>query len=325
MSEPFEVITFGSATVDIFLSSPLFVPLKREGEEVLCHRYNTKIEVKREALVSGGGGSNIAVGLQRLGLKTALVARTGDDLFSQLIKKELEKEGVGLDFFLSYPGEETDFSLILVSPQGGRTILVSRGETKLEEDDIDWKRLKAEWFFLSSLEGNLSLASQLLDWAEEKKIKVGWNPGKRELKEKEWVQRLTSQAYFLVLNQEEAEGLVEKPMESNQFWEEFFSFPSSLVVVTQGKKGAWLIEPKKKKRSHYPAVKGVVRETTGAGDAFCAGFLAALFYRLSPPEAVCWGLINSSRVISFVGAKKGLLKREEMEKRVQKLKRKEGE
>jgi sugar/nucleoside kinase (ribokinase family) len=63
-------------------------------------------------------------------------------------------------------------------------------------------------------------------------------------------------------------------------------------------------------------VKTEVVEKTGAGDAFSAGFLAAIIHGLEIPEAMKWGSINSANVIGKIGAEEGLLTKFELEQKL---------
>jgi len=87
-----------------------------------------------------------------------------------------------------------------------------------------------------------------------------------------------------------------------------------IVVITDGPKGAyaydgaegWFMPP-------YPDPKPPY-ERTGAGDAFASTFTAALALGKSIKEALMWGPINSMSVVQQVGAQKGLITREQLEK-----------
>ena len=87
-----------------------------------------------------------------------------------------------------------------------------------------------------------------------------------------------------------------------------------ITVITDGPKGAyvydgkdfWFMPP-------YPDPKPPY-ERTGAGDAFSSTFASALALGLSIPEALSWGPINSMSVVQYIGAQRGLLNREQLEK-----------
>jgi len=288
---PFDVITFGSAIVDIFLWVE-----EIKGE---------KTEVKKRVIASGGGGTNTAVSFHRLGLKSAPVSRLGEDFFSRIIVRELKKENIPLDFLVRKK-EETDCSVILVGPKGKRTIFVYRGETRLEIDDIHWRKLQARWFYLTSLEGNLDLAERLILFARKNEIRIAWNPGRRELAERKRVMKLANLTTVFNLNREEMEFLLAKRVGGDDFWEKAAGIKGKFKIVTDGRNGAYLLSGPK--RYFLPASKMVPVDETGAGDAFGSGFVAGLIKGMNPKGAFDLAMRNAASVVQKIGAKKGLLK-----------------
>jgi len=55
-------------------------------------------------------------------------------------------------------------------------------------------------------------------------------------------------------------------------------------------------------------------DDTGAGDAFAVGFVAAHLAGKEVVEAARWGSLNAAQVVQFIGAKRGLLERAELER-----------
>ena len=219
-----DATTFGSITVDTFLTSAEFKVVKRGGEMAICQVYGSKIEIEKRVVCGGGGGGNSAVGLSRLGLNTSLVAKMGNDFFSEMIIAELKKNSVFIDQLVQEEGE-TDAGVVLVSSTGGRTILIYRGKTKLEENDIDISSLSSSWFHVASLEGNLGLLKKLTEIAKSNGTKVCWNPGKKELENRKAVFEILADVEILVLNQQEAEDLLEIKIENLIFWDKVMALP----------------------------------------------------------------------------------------------------
>ncbi len=298
----FDALVFGSATIDVFLTSSKF-QVKGKEKKLLQLPHDVKLEVGEPVICSGGGGTNVAVGLSRLGLRTAAIARLGQDCFASFIIDELSQERVWTKFLSVCPGERTDYSTVLVGPDGRGTVLVSRGKTRLEEENIPWKELDAFWFHLSSLEGNLSLAKKIINFAKERGIRVSWNPGIRELLQKDKLISLLEKVELLILNEQESKIIARKKT---------LFLPVSLLVVTRGKKGVSLVFPREKKKMDLTALPAKLVEATGAGDAFCSGFIGGLIFKKSFREAALWGMANSSSVIEFFGAKAGLLTRRKL-------------
>ena len=300
----FDIISFGSAILDVFLKSPDFQIVKTKNvftQRSLIIPYGVKLEVSDLNIGSGGGGTNTAVGFARLGLKSAVVARCGWDFAGKVIRQEIKKEKVFDEFLAQSEGEETDYSTILIGPDGNRTILVHRGGTRLEKSVIDFKRLNSFWFYIASLEGNLDLLEKLIIYAQKNHIKVAVNPGKREIKEKEKLKSLLKLVDVLLLNHEEADLLGD------------LSFLSkTMLAITAGEKGATL-KVSQKGQLKIDGFKVKMIDQTGAGDGFGTGFIAGLAKGLDLEKALKLGMANGASVVTKIGAKEGLIKQSEID------------
>ena len=87
----FDIITFGSATIDIFA---FLKPLEKKG--LVCFKEGGKEILQGLEVQTGGGGTNTAVSFANLGLKTAFCGQVGNDLFADFIKKDLLKRRIDL-------------------------------------------------------------------------------------------------------------------------------------------------------------------------------------------------------------------------------------
>ena len=84
-----------------------------------------------------------------------------------------------------------------------------------------------------------------------------------------------------------------------------------MVVITCGEKGAYVIDNGQVYFEKVKKVKAV--DTTGAGDAFGASFVAGLiFYKNDVRKALKLGMLNSASVVARVGAQAGLLTRRDL-------------
>lgn len=303
----FDVISIGAATVDILVKPEKMIV---EGEWLKIEK-SSKGEVNKWLIASGGGASNSAVALSRLGLKTSCVSQVGRDLLKEYIFRDLDEAKVDREMVTYARKEGTDFSVILVSIDGSRSILVKRGKERLEEKDIKWGKIKkTKWFYISSLEGNIDLLEKLIGLAKENGIKVAINPGNRELKQRGRLIPLLSQVDFLLLNKSEAEILTEKKMGEERFWKRLKSFGAKITAVTNGRKGAHAMQGEK--HIFSPIINTKVVDETGAGDAFGSAMVAGLIYGKTTEEALWWGMKNSAGVVKQLGAKAGLLKLREI-------------
>jgi len=312
----YDVVSFGSAVLDVFLKSPDFRLTKTKGAfttQSLMIPYGVKSEVSDLVVASGGGGTNTAVGFARLGLKSTVVARCGWDFAGKIVRQEIKKEKVSDEFLVQPEGEKTDYSTILIGPDGNRTILVYRGGTRLETSLVDFKKLNSFWFYLASLEGNLELLEALINFAQKNHIKVALNPGRDEIEEKERLLKIAKNVNVLILNQEEAARLAGLSLGKKEIWQKLISlFPQTIVVVTEGEKGVVVNIPQKG-QLFMEGFKVKMVDQTGAGDGFGSGFIGGLAKGLEIEEALKLGVANGASVVSRIGAKEGLIKQQEID------------
>jgi len=322
----FDTISFGSAVLDAFVMAPDFKVIKSSEfftKKAIAVPYGTKSEVERLVICSGGGGTNTAVGFARLGLKAAVVARCGWDFAGKIVRQEIKKEGVDDRFLVQIEGEETDYSTILVAPDGGRTILVYRGGTRLEKSMIDFKNLNAFWFYLSSLEGNLDLVEALTKHAKKNHIKIAVNPGKKELAQKKKLLEIAQDFDVFIVNREEAAQLLGLTIVDEKIFDKMcLALPKVMAVVTEGVKGAHVCLPAetsvkagvpKKGKLIIDGLKMKMVEATGAGDGFSAGLIAGLAKGWQLEKALRLGVANGASAVTQIGAKKGLIKEKEID------------
>ena len=310
----YDVITFGSAILDVFVTSPDFRLVKSARSitgQLLAVPYGTKAEVTDLQFASGGGATNTAVAFSRLGLKTALAARLGWDFAGKFIRDELKKEKVSLDFLAQFEGESSDWSIIMLGPDGGRTALVWRGPTRLEKSLLNFRQINSSWFYISSLEGNMSLLEELVIFAGEHKIKVALNPGKREFEDKTALLKIANKVEVFIVNKEEARQLCNYCDGDDALRQLTDKIHCPLLVITNGEQG---IEGKGQMGNFkLPALKVKMINQLGAGDAFGAALVAGLISGVGEKTALKWGIANGASVVGKIGAKTGLLKNIEID------------
>src|SRR3989344_1678026 len=118
----FDVISFGSAIVDVFVDTDL-----NESGDKLCMPVDAKIAVKNIKFLTGGGGTNTSAAIANLGLKAGFLGKNGKGHNAGIILRDLEKYG---EHFLGIAGDHkthTGYSIIIDSKQRNRTILTYRG------------------------------------------------------------------------------------------------------------------------------------------------------------------------------------------------------
>jgi sugar/nucleoside kinase (ribokinase family) len=304
----FDIISIGAATKDVYLISKDFKLIKSHkfstgvGE---CFPYGSKMEIGDVFFDIGGGATNSAFTFANLGLKAAVASRVGKDIFGLEVLHLLADKGIA-SMIVTDNKCKTAYSTILVRPDGDRTILVYRGASaNFSDSDINWSKLKTKWIYLSSVAGSTSLLSRLFSYVKANKVKIAWNPGSDELKlGKASLGRYMKDAYIFNVNREEAVKLTGKT-EIKDIFKELNHLSPGYNIVTDGAKGAYLSDGFL--IYHAPAMATEVKNTTGAGDAFGAGFATGLALKNDWDYALRLGILNSHGVLQEMGAKNGLL------------------
>ncbi|MFH0907112.1 MAG: carbohydrate kinase family protein [bacterium] len=310
------VITFGSATQDVFMSSKEFQVVENDKfitKKGLCVPLGSKMHMDSVFFAIGGCGANTAVTFARQGLKSAYLGQIGKDCAGQAVKSELSKYGISLDFLKETDKYQTAYSVILSLPETGRSILEKLGAShELIEKDIDFDNLKAEWFFVSSLSGNsFNVFEPIVNFASEFKIKLAITPGKTQLTQGLEVLRIcVNKADILILNQEEAAQLAGLDFNKEQeIFQKLDEMVDGIVVMTKGPKGVAVSDGKDLYLAGIPESDLVDR--TGAGDAFGSGFVAGYIEKQDISYAIQLGTANATACLQELGATNGLLQKGE--------------
>lgn len=311
----FDTITFGSATRDAFFYSENF----STHDKSLCFDLGAKIEIDKIVFTTGGGGTNTACAFSRLGFKTAIVGQIGNDVAGQAVLEDLKKDKVETKFVTQTGKFNTAYSVILSIPGKERTILVYRGASEnIDENAMPWNKLKAKWFYISSVGGDFGLLEKVFAHAAKGKTKIVINPGAKELAHPEKLLPFLQRADVVLLNDSEAEKITGfSSAKMPELLNDLVKRIGGIAVVTCGEKGTWLISGKQIFQAGTLPTKVV--ERTGAGDAFGAGFVAGLMLKNDLAYALQLGTANATSVIQKIGAKNGLLCKKDLEN-IQKVK-----
>ncbi len=317
----FDVITFGSATLDVFLRSKKFKVIKERdffNGRGLCLPFGSKVEIKDAYFSSGGGGTNTAATFARQGLRVAFCGMVGSDAGGEIIMRDLKEFRIRTDFVARTKSNPTDISVILNSDKEDRTILAFHGaSTELTKKEVPWKGLRTRWFYLAPFSGKLTrLFEPLLDFAEKNKIRVAVNPGEDLLSlPKSFWKRVLRKIDILILNEEEASILTGTAYgKDKEVFQALDKLSPPTVIMTKGERG--VVASDGEYIYGAPAIKTDVIAKTGAGDAFASGFLAGLIRSDNVKYSIQLGTANAAGVLKKVGAKAGLLKKNERFKKV---------
>ena len=254
----------------------------------------------RIELRSGGSAANAAAWLAVAGSAPAYVGRVGNDPFGRAGIAELGAYGVDVRAQVD-PRRPTGTCVVLVSPDGERSMLPDRGAN----DALDAADLPEDLFagrghlHLSGYallgEGSRGAALRALDLARSSGTTISVDASSAAPLAAAGVDRFlqwVTGADLLFVNEDEAAAL---------------GGPGALaaggrqVVVKLGAGGAtWRCGPDEVRVASVPAT---VIDTTGAGDAFAAGFLPAWLSGAAPRDALAAGCALGARAVGRVGGR----------------------
>ncbi len=303
-----KILTFGSATQDVFLTGKALHARRdvRTRDYVEQFALGAKIDIDNLYFDTGGGASNAAVTFARQGLEAGYIGKIGHDPAGAEVLRVLRREGVSTDRVVYDTKLGTGYSTLLVAPNGERTILSYRGAShELAARDIPIRTLEADWFYISTLAGNIDLLGKLLKHANQHGIKVALDPGAGELARAKKLRGFLPLITVIKANAEELRQLFGGETLRDTVASAADACP--YVVGTDGPNGSYAAAAGKLyEAGTYQRVKPVDR--TGAGDAFGSGFVAALAKGLPIEDALTLGSANATSVVTQFGAKTGILK-----------------
>ncbi|MEE8131806.1 MAG: carbohydrate kinase family protein [Candidatus Paceibacterota bacterium] len=328
----FDVITIGTVTRDVFLSSPLFKivkdpqHLKKIGfptGEAQCFALGGKIEIGKPILTIGGGASNTAVTFSRQGLKTASLFKLGQDEVVEDILEKFHKEKI-TPFAIREKNIITAYSVILLAPGGERTILVYRGASEnLRIKDIPSEALeiKTRWIYISPGKISFEVIKKIFDYFSKQKTLIAFSPSKYIIEMgMNKIKPLLAKSKAVILNREEAAYLTNIDYSNEkEIFKKLDRAVPGIAVMTNGPKGVSVSDGFNIYQAGiFPAKKKKVVDRTGAGDAFGSGFIAGLMQKKEKcikglckidniEYAIRLGSANATSVVEHIGAKEGIL------------------
>lgn len=300
------VLVAGDANLDLVLRGDV-IPRFGQAEQLL----------DAADLVLGSSAGICAAGLARLGVDTALVARVGADAFGVRTRELLAEAGVGTDAVVEVSREPTGVSVILSAP-GDRAILTLTGALAgLTADEVLVASAGAthvhvaSYFLLPELARELpGVLATLRARGLTTSLDTNWDPAEQ------WagVADCLSHVDVLLPNASEALALARalggSPADAVEAARELAA-RGPVVVVKDGAAGGFAVAGDELVRA--PGLVLDVVDTTGAGDSFDAGFLAAWLDGRPLVEAVRWAAVAGSLSTRGAGGTGGQATRAEVE------------
>lgn len=262
----------------------------------------------RKLLTLCGGTANVAIEISKFNEKINFIDKVGSDVFGDHFKDNLNTNGInGLIF--SDDKMPTGLCTSLVYEDGERCMIADRGAndhlTK-EEIDIhlqDILNSKIVYFSGYSLLSPKTSRSVLhaMKSCHQNNCEIWFNPGSPNLIDKSFTEIIKKYVNVLILNRDEAIKLSNREKTDGIFDE--LNEIAEIIVITMGKEGCCVSSGDK--HIEIPCENlGNVSDTTGAGDAFSAGFIVG---RLRGMDIVACSKLANETASNYLQEKKELL------------------
>lgn len=311
-------------TASIQLLGDLMVDIACEVETLEAINNARGSDLPSKATLSpGGSAANTATWLARLGIKATLIGAVGSDPLGDYLISEIGRAGVNL-LVQRVPDELTGICLILNEIDGQRTMIPSAGaNAKFDNSQLDNSQLTEQiatskithlhvsaYMLFHELSGNTALA--YMDTARRLGATISLDPASSSLIEPNQDRLIAALAMtdVLLANADEALAITRMFTKDGNFDNNVdldliskAMHPSSpIVVVTDGSEPVRALVNGVHNFTSSVTKIDSVRSTTGAGDAFNAGYLNAWLAGSNIPASVAAGTTLAASVLGEVGA-----------------------
>jgi len=289
-----DVIGYGALNLDKIMSVDKIPKADEEGF-IISQEYHP-----------GGSAANTIVGLARLGLKTGYIGKVGSDGEGRILLEDMKREGVDSRNIKACDGN-SGAALCFVDGKGDRAMLIIPGvNDTISMDDIDLEYVKScKFLHLSSFinkSTDLSFQTQK-KILKETKAEISFDPGQLYAeKGTDEMKDILSRTKVIFPSEHEVTLLTGCDYKKGS--EVLISEGVEIVAVTRGEEGCYVTDGTDE--YDIPAEKVDVVDTTGAGDAFDAGFLYGLIMGNGIKECGILGNKVASCSIQKIGTRAGL-------------------
>ncbi|MDP4118498.1 MAG: carbohydrate kinase family protein [Bacillota bacterium] len=272
-------------------------------------------------MYTGGNAMTAALNIKKMGLKTAIIGKVGNDMFGRFLKEKLDEKGVDTKGLSIDKDVCTSSSAVMVAKDGERSFLHCVGANgKFSIKDVNWAIIEdakivfvTGTYLMDTFDG--AQTAEFLKTCKEKGkitvLDVCYDSSGR------WAQLLDEAMPYIDIflpSIDEAKNIAGKD-NLQEMSEEFFKKGVKSVVIKCGSDGCYAAESEASGGmmvATYKAEKVV--DTTGAGDSFCSGFLAAYARGKSFKECVEFANAAGTFNVMAKGATTGIKTFEETEK-----------
>ena len=291
----FDVVGFGALNVDMLF----------KVDRLACAEEESFIVDYTEAC--GGSAANTIVGLARLGCKVGFIGKVAGDREGKLQIDCFKTEGVDTSGIIQAQKGKSGSVLGFVDKKGARALYINSGVNDIiEPREMKWDYVsQTKFLHLSSFVGEKSFRTQKkLLGTLPSDVKISFDPGSvYAQKGFAAIEPLIRSSYVMMPNAMELE-LLTGELDYPEGAARLLEAGVKIVAVKLGSKGCYVTDGQERRTIEPFKVKVV--DTTGAGDAFNAGFLYGLINNKSLSESGRLGNFVASRSVMAMGARAGL-------------------
>lgn len=317
----YDVLAIGNALVDV-LSHADEAFIERQAAEHGMTKGGMSLidELRAVALYadmgpgvesSGGSAGNTMAGFASFGGKGAYIGKVAQDQLGEVFSHDIKAMGVEFKTLPIVVGAHTGRCLILVTPDGERTMNTFLGAAvELGPEDIDEKLVAASR--ITYLEGYLfdppkakkafMLAGQIAHNAEQRVALTLSDPFCVDRHRDDFLDLVDRHVDILFANEHEIMSLYQT--DSFEDAVKAVSGKCEIAALTRSEKGAVIVSGDEV--IELPAQQVKVVDTTGAGDQFAAGFLYGFTQGMSLRQSGTLGILAASEVITHMGPRPGI-------------------
>ena len=292
--------------VSLFTYGDILVELSTYVDNVPISGQDTT--VKQYRMFPGGSAANCAVSAARIGTKAKQIGVVGEDWFSTMLLDDLSSHGVSTELISRVPGTSA-FAIIIVDASGERTMLSYRdlSITKITKSLAGICLSNCDYLHVSGYvfqtEHTRQIANDLLARAREVGTITSIDPSFQFASDDH--KSLLEGLDYIFPNQDEAYQMTgESDPEKAAL--KMLDYGVKCVVVTCGKRDCVIVDETVEGVNRVPSydISDPV-DTTGAGDGFVGGFLAARMRGLDIQQCVRVGHAVAANVVMEFGGHAG--------------------
>lgn len=286
----------GATNVDLLYQG--FDRLAGVGEELYCKDFSLQL---------GGGLPATLINLGRLGISTKIATELGNDIFSNFAKEKFTQNGVNPTNLYSGNDIPLNITSAIILPKDRTFYTYGKGNIEPDEKALEtfYQIAKGSKICMMQLGGFLPVYKKLKEEGTILVLDTGWDD---EMSIEKYHDYLELADYYTP-NRKEAMKITgtDTPEDAAKALKQYFD----KVVVKVDADGCIGIDGDE--NFFVPSIEEFINvDSTGAGDAFLAGFMYGLFYDYSLKDCIKFGNVTGGKAVTEVGALSGYVTEQEL-------------